>query len=122
MIKYLENFQRTQFEFELEEKKRQKNKINKTEIKKKEEDKKNEEKKEETGDNDKKEENHLEIKKGKEVINTLKLSISLGVVQMFLTKNSNKENDKKIDILSFFLQRFYFRLFNKVKWFNGYGY
>jgi len=78
-------------------------KIKKTEIKE-EEIKKNEDK--DKDDKDNIEEKPLEIKKEKEkeITNTLKLTIRLTAVQMFLTKNSENNNDKKIEFLSFFFR------------------
>ena len=123
LIKYLENYQRTQFDFERKnilrqikkndkkekgEKKEDKNKVKKEEKTEKKENKENkEEKKEKEILNEKKE--NIEENKKKEITNTIKMSIKFGVFQIFLEKNliideENPENNKKINFLMLFFR------------------
>ena len=119
LINYLENFLRTQNEFLREQYKETENKnklkeeipINKEDSKKdiiiKEEEEK---KKEITIDiNKEKDENKQQI--NQEILNTLKLSIKFGSVQLFLIRNLNET--KKINFLSFFFKESYLNLLMK---------
>ena len=113
MIKYLENFKNVQYEFEKENAKKEKkikNKIkrneneNVTEEREKAKKKEIKEKEGEKNIND-----NLEKEKGKikEINNIIKMSIKLGVFQIFLMKNLKNEqnqNIKKINFLSFFFR------------------
>ena len=115
MIKYLENFQRIQIEFEKEE---ARNKKKKEKEKKKEEEKiikkegNNKEIKEKENLEDKKEDVKKEEdkihdnKKNKEINNIIKITMKIGVFQIYLLKNlidneEQKQIIKKINFLQF---------------------
>ena len=109
MIKYLENFQRTQYEFEKEEKEKDKEKIElKKEIEENNKKEKNDDKNQEIDNKikeEKKDEKKEENKKINEITNVIKISFKLGIVQMFLLKNINNEQNKKtIKFMSFFFR------------------
>ena len=121
MIKYLENLQRTQFGFEKEEEEANKKRLKKSNSKDQKEntEKKKEIKeekveiKEKLDDNNiinNKEEKLVEKKdnKKKEVINAIKVSIQIGIIQLFLEKNLVVEDqvdpNRKINFLLFFFR------------------
>ena len=112
MIKYLENFKRTQFEFEKKNEKKEKIKMKEEEnriVEAKEKEKKEKEiKKQKENINAKKEEEKLKENKIKDINNVIKISITFGDFQMFLTKNliidEQNQDFKKINFLSFFFR------------------
>ena len=114
IIKYLENYQRTEFEFKKEEAIKQKLRLKKNKnkleqlkkekkVKKEKEENKEINKDKENIENEKKEENKKEEKK--EISNSIKIFIKLGVLQIFLMKNLQKgEEVKKINFLLLFFR------------------
>ena len=105
MIIYLENYQRTEFEFQKEEERKQKSRLKKN--KEKKDNEKKIEKKEKVDIKPKINENEIHEEKKvekdkKEITNLMKLNIKLGKLELYLMKNI-KIGEKKINNNFFFL-------------------
>ena len=105
MIIYLENYQRTEFEFKKEEERKQNSRVKKNKEKKGNE--KKIEKKEKVDIKPKINENEIDVEKKveegkKEITNFIKLNIKLGKLELFLMKNIRKD-EKKVKNNFFFL-------------------